>query len=86
VAPLFAFASAVRTGNVPKARHWLDRCNLEPLHQQVLIGLRLAPKGSDERREALAAAHRMRPSDVVLREQLELAGGSPTDRARWLEE
>ncbi|MBM4376685.1 MAG: hypothetical protein FJ095_16505 [Deltaproteobacteria bacterium] len=86
VAPLFAFASAVRTGDVAKARHWLDRCNLEPLHQQVLIGLRLAPKGSDERREALAAAHRMRPSDVVLREQLELAGGSPTDRARWLEE
>jgi tetratricopeptide (TPR) repeat protein len=86
VAPLFAFASAVRNGDVSKARHWLDRCNLEPLHQQVLIGLRLAARGSDERREALAAAHRMRPSDVVLREQLELAGGSTADRARWLEE
>lgn len=86
VAPLFAFASALRTSDGSKARHWLARCNLEPLHEHVLTGLRLAAKGSDERREALAAAHRLDPTDVVLREQLELAGGGTADRARWLED
>lgn len=86
IAPLFGFASALGAGVPVAARQWLTRCKLEPIHEQILEGLRLSPPGSPERLVLLAEAHRQRPQDVALRDQFEFSGGGTSDRAAWLED
>ncbi|MBM4357244.1 MAG: hypothetical protein FJ096_03960 [Deltaproteobacteria bacterium] len=86
VAPLFAFAAALRVRHESSARQWLARCNLDPVHEQVLLGLRIHAAGSRERIMVLEDAHLRRPADYALRDQLELAAGRRDDRAAWLAE